>query len=133
MTACFADTFFFLALLNAQDRVYHQKAPSANAVKRPVVLSEWVLIELADHLCDRRNRHLYGKVVDVVRTDTRFEIIPADQSTLDEANRLYRQRADKDWSLTDCTSFILMHRRNMIEALTGDHHFEQAGFVALLK
>ena len=44
-----------------------------------------------------------------------------------------RQRQDKDWSLTDCISFIVMRDRRIVEALTGDHHFEQAGFVALLK
>jgi hypothetical protein len=46
---------------------------------------------------------------------------------------LYRQRADKDWSLTDCISFVVMRQRGLTEALTGDHHFEQAGFVALLR
>jgi predicted nucleic acid-binding protein len=33
----------------------------------------------------------------------------------------------------DCTSFDLMQERAVTEALSADHHFEQAGFVALLK
>ena len=41
--------------------------------------------------------------------------------------------ADKDWSLTDCVSFLVMQDRRLTEALTADRHFEQAGFVALLK
>ncbi len=45
----------------------------------------------------------------------------------------YESRPDKDWSLTDCTSFIVMNEFNISNALTGDHHFEQAGFRALLK
>lgn len=46
---------------------------------------------------------------------------------------LYSQRPDKNWSLTDCISFQVMKSFGITEALTGDHHFEQAGFVALLK
>jgi len=42
-------------------------------------------------------------------------------------------RLDKDWSLTDCTSFIVMQDRNVTDALTADHHFDHAGFNALLK
>jgi predicted nucleic acid-binding protein len=48
-------------------------------------------------------------------------------------NRNSEQRPDKEWSLTDCNSFVVMQHEGISEALTGDHHFEQAGFVALLK
>jgi predicted nucleic acid-binding protein len=47
--------------------------------------------------------------------------------------QLYDSRPDKQWSLTDCISFVVMQDRGIVEALTGDHHFEQAGFTALLK
>ena len=46
---------------------------------------------------------------------------------------LYAERPDKDWSLTDCISFVVMRTMDITEALTGDRHFEQAGFTALLK
>jgi hypothetical protein len=45
---------------------------------------------------------------------------------------LYDARPDKDWSLTDCISFVVMGDERLTEALTGDRHFVQAGFVALL-
>jgi predicted nucleic acid-binding protein len=35
--------------------------------------------------------------------------------------------------VTDCISFLVMKERRMREALTADHHFEQAGFTILLK
>jgi predicted nucleic acid-binding protein len=43
------------------------------------------------------------------------------------------RRPDKEWSLTDCILFVVMEQRGLREALTGDHHFEPAGFVALLQ
>lgn len=47
--------------------------------------------------------------------------------------RLYDARPDKSWSLTDCISFVVMAERDLTEPLTGDHHFDQAGFTALFK
>jgi uncharacterized protein len=132
MTPVFADTFFFLAVLNPRDTLYHAKALELNRVNRPILTTEWVLLELADHLCDAKNRQLFGQVRQALADDPRFEILPADQRFLDRAIALYQQRTDKDWSLTDCTSFLVMQDRGLTDALTGDHHFQQAGFNILL-
>ena len=132
MTSWFADTFFFLALLNPRDERYHLKAVEMNRVDHPILSTAWVLMELADHLCDVRNRRLFGEVRQSLAVDPRFEILPVDQKLLDRAVALYEKRLDKDWSLTDCTSFVAMQDRGITEALTGDHHFEQAGFKLLL-
>jgi uncharacterized protein len=51
----------------------------------------------------------------------------------ERSDRLYRARRDKDWSLTDCISIVVMADEQIHEALTGDHHFEQAAFSASLK
>lgn len=59
--------------------------------------------------------------------------MPFDTLIDEEGIRLSASRADKEWSLTDCISFVLMRREAVSEALTGDCHFEQAGFVASLK
>ncbi len=50
-----------------------------------------------------------------------------------EAWQLLSQRQDKNWSLVDCSGFVIMNHRQVTEALTTDRHFEQAGFVRLLK
>jgi hypothetical protein len=95
--------------------------------------SDWVLVELADHLCNERNRRLFGEVIDAIHADRRYEIVSTTPAILEQAIDLYRDRSDKDWSLTDCTSFIIMRERGLSDALTGDRHFEQSGFTALLK
>ncbi len=65
--------------------------------------------------------------------DPGTEIIGPDISLYERGLELYGQRLDKAWSLTDCISFVVMTERGLTEALTGDNHFEQAGFRALLR
>lgn len=60
-------------------------------------------------------------------------IVPSTQTPFDQGVKLYAKRPDKDWSLTDCISFVVMRDQGITQALTGDHYFEQAGFMALLK
>ncbi|CAK8719678.1 MAG: hypothetical protein CDV28_101194 [Candidatus Electronema aureum] len=68
-----------------------------------------------------------------IKTSPYVEVIHVDQALDEQAWRLYQQRTDKDWSLVDCASFVLMKQRSITKALTTDHHFEQAGFLRLLK
>lgn len=60
-------------------------------------------------------------------------IVSADQALFDRGVSLYNQRLDKMWSLTDCISFIIMQDHGLRDALTGDYHFEQAGFNVPMK
>jgi len=50
----------------------------------------------------------------------------------DRAVKLYPSHKDKEWGMTDCISFIVMQGMEVIDALTTDDHFRQAGFRALL-
>jgi hypothetical protein len=68
-----------------------------------------------------------------LRSDPEMTIVPAEQRLFDKGIELYARRRDKAWSLTDCISFVAMKEMRLREALTGDHHFEPAGFRALLK
>ncbi|HEX8230861.1 MAG TPA: hypothetical protein VF826_16315 [Chloroflexia bacterium] len=61
------------------------------------------------------------------------EIVHIDKALDEQAWELLSKRPDKDWSLVDCSSFVVMRQRGIQEALTTDHHFEQAGFTRLLK
>ena len=57
-------------------------------------------------------------------------MVPLQSELMVSAIQLYRGRPDKDWSLTDGLSFLVMERRGLAEALTTDHDFEQAGLRA---
>jgi hypothetical protein len=64
-------------------------------------------------------------------TDAETTVLVASQDLFDKAVTLFSARPDKEWSLTDCTSFVVMQEHGLSEALTSDHHFQQAGFTAL--
>jgi uncharacterized protein len=61
------------------------------------------------------------------------EILHINSKIDSQAWQLLTHRADKAWSLVDCSSFVIMQQEKITDALTNDHHFEQAGFVRLLK
>jgi len=65
--------------------------------------------------------------------DKVIDLVPQTSELFRDAFALYRDRPDKRWSLTDCSSFLIMDRRRIQEALTHDRHFEQRGYRALLR
>ena len=132
MRRVFADTFYFLALLNKRDEA-HSKAIALSSQIEKLVTSEWVFTELADGLASSRHRKMFVETRNELLSDADAQVIPFENQLYEDGIALFHNRADKEWSLTDCISFVLMKRESIVDALTGDHHFEQAGFAALLK
>ena len=64
--------------------------------------------------------------------DVNTKIVPATQALFHRGLERYAARPDKDWTLTDCISFVVMEDEGITDALTGDQHFVQAGFKVLL-
>lgn len=133
MSRWFGDTFYFLALLNPRDERHRAAVEFSRDGSRQVVTTEWVLTELADGLAKFESRRVFKLVHDGLVADPATRIIGSSDELWKQGRLLYESRPDKSWSLTDCISFVVMEREKMTEALTEDHHFEQAGFVALLK
>lgn len=134
-TRIFVDTSFFIALLNSNDADH----PQAMAIQAQLtaegsckITSEYVLLELGDGLSRLRFRHLASQLINLVYRDSSFEVIPSSTQLFAEALSLFNERSDKEWGLTDCSSFVIMRGLELDVALTADHHFQQAGFRALL-
>jgi hypothetical protein len=132
MKSVFADTFYFLALLNERDAAHKRAVAASRGAGLALVTTEFVLIELADALCKPQQRDEVLALCNVVETDPAFRLVRATSELIQRGRKLYRERADKEWPLTDCISFVVMQDHGLSEALTADHHFEQAGFKALL-
>lgn len=129
----FADTFFYLAVLNARDATHNRARSLSGKLRGGIITTEFVLLELGDGMIRPPARQTFVSLCDSLRRDPEVEIVPASTELWGAGFDLYADRPDKEWSLTDCISFVVMKDRGITEALTGDHHFEQAGFKALLK
>ena len=131
----FLDTGFAIALLSPRDQ-YHATAMHLAAHIRQqgtkVITSDAVLLEIGAALAKLAYRPAAIKLINGLRADTNVEIIPLDSRLFETAYRLFRERPDKEWSLTDCASFVIMQELRISQALAADEHFKQAGLTPLL-
>lgn len=133
MNALFADTSFFVAFLHEED-VDHETAHDYMAnYEGKIITTDWVLVELGNFLSRRAKRAYLQPFVADLSSDPRFVIRAAEHHDFNVGVHLYHQGQDKQWSMTDCISFRLMESDGITDALTSDHHFEQAGFRILLR
>ena len=134
MRTVFADTGYWVALLNPRDQLHGMaKSVSASLGQTRIVTSEMVLDELLASLSAPPARATVISAVNSIVSNPNVEVVPQTSLQFREAFDLYKTRTDKEWSLTDCASFKLMKERAITEALAHDEHFEQTGFVALLR
>jgi predicted nucleic acid-binding protein len=132
MKTVFADTYYFLALLNPRDEG-HAKALAATASLNGLLLTtEYILVEIADALARPADRFRFLSLLATLQAAESTEVVPASSELLAKGIDLFRNRPDKDWPLTDCLTFVVMAERGVVEALTADEHFRQAGFIPAL-
>jgi len=136
MRAVFADTSYWLALLNTSDTLHHRAVVLSRQLSAvPLVTSEMVFVELLNSLSsgNPRERRAVVSAVQGFRESDSVIVVPQRPEQFAMAFDRYKQSADKNWSLTDCASFQIMETERIHAALTHDHHFIQAGFEALLR
>ena len=133
MIPLFADTFYFLAPVHADDTAHERALRLAKARTDAIITTVWVLTEVADALAAPSMRATFPRLLASLCADPACTIVPPSSDLFERGAALYSDRPDKSWSLTDCISFVVMQEGGITQALTGDRHFEQAGFTALLK
>lgn len=132
MNMTFADTFYYLALLNPEDEAHEKALAATTECKGKLVTTHWVLTEVADAFATPAYRQRFIQLVQIVDSDPDTMVISASDELFRAGVKLFSERVDKSWSLTDCISFLVMERHNIQHVLTGDRHFAQAGFTLLL-
>jgi predicted nucleic acid-binding protein len=105
----------------------------ANGAK--IVTTNYVLLELIALLNSplRLLRVEQIRTIETIKNSSWVEIFHINPSIDELAWELLRTREDKRWSLVDCSSFEVMRQRKITQAFTSDHHFEQAGFLSMLR
>lgn len=132
MTPLFVDTYYYLALLSRDDEAHARAVDLSRSLSVPLLTTGWVLTEVGDALSAPGRREAFLVLLDTLRSDPDVTILPASADLFDRGVDLFRRRPDKDWTLTDCISFVVMESQGVSQALTGDRHFVQAGFQALM-
>ena len=136
MKRVFADTFYWIALINKSDSWYQRvKSYSVNLENIEIITTEEVLTETINFFAAfpaPMRAAVYQLVVQIIQ-DHNIQVIPQTHESFIAGLELFQQRFDKGYSLTDCISMITMKNLNIIDILTHDKHFTQEGFLILFQ
>ena len=132
----FVDTAGWLALANKSD-ILHKPAIELNqnllSGGAHYITTDYILTEVANSLARPPHRKPIIRFLEAIFSSKGVTILTITQSRFLRAWQLYKKRPDKEWGLTDCTSFVIMEEQRIQEAFTADRHFQQAGYTSLLK
>jgi predicted nucleic acid-binding protein len=136
MKGLFVDTAGWVACIDAAD-----PAHDGSAAARDTWLREGGVLITTDYIADEtltllRVRLGLGTAEawwQQVETSPRLRWEYVGLAQADKARGLFFRYRDKEFSFTDCTSFVVMRQLKLREVLTTDHHFAQAGFITLPK
>ena len=130
MREIFADAWFFIALANPFDS-HHAAAIRLHARTQRLVTHDAVLTEVLSHFskAGARGRQEAARMARRALRDLYVEPVSRELFLL--ALDLYEARRDKEYSLVDCISMVIMKQRGIDHVLTNDHHFRQEGFTVV--
>ena len=136
MRAVFADTGYWVALLNPRDELHQKAQELAKTIGSLYIFtSEMVLAEVLNDFSKRGEffRQTAIELIESLYSHPNVTVVRQSSNQFKEGLLLYKQRRDKEWSITDCVSFKIMEQYGITEALAYDKHFYQAGFIPLLR
>ncbi len=131
----FVDTSAWYALEVEDDENHASAAAFREELKGgrhgALLTSDYVLDEVVTLLNMRKDSEAATGFADKVFRSRSVSVVWIDRQVFDEALMMLKERADKKWSFTDSTSFIIMSQLRVQEAFAYDRNFEQAGFTKL--
>lgn len=128
MKPLFVDTGAWYALLNALDDHHEDATGFLAGTPRPLLTTNYVAVETVNLLSSRAGHAAATRFLDRLRQSEVATVHHVTAGEHAQAEAFFQRHADKDWSLTDCSSFVVMNALGFQEAFTFDRHFSQAGF-----
>lgn len=136
MKVIYADTFYWIALLNPRDSWhlialnYARKYPRVR-----LIITDGIIDEILNYFATRgivMRQKALALCLKMLQEPI-IQIIPYTTELRQAGFHLFGQRPDKGYSLTDCISMIVMKQMQITEVLTHDKHFTQEGFKILFQ
>jgi predicted nucleic acid-binding protein len=134
MKPLFVDTAGWMCLADASDPAHLPAREVRDAWLRGrglLVSTDYVLDETLTLLRVRLGLDAAGRWWEQVESSNRLRWELIDLNRAEKARAWFFRWRDKDFSFTDCTSFVVMKELRLRKALTTDRHFRDAGFEVL--
>jgi len=132
--ALFVDTAGWVACADGADPAHARSCAARDAAleaKHALVTTDFVVDETLTLLRLRLGLDAAEAWWHQIDRSSRLRWERIDSDRFERARQLFFQYRDKDFSLTDCTSFVVMREVRLTHALTTDRHFRQMGFQVL--
>ena len=129
----FADISFLVALYNEKDSNHRQAKHFISELDNQslFLISDYIFDEVLTVLLVRAGKFLSTHAGEKILADDRIEILQTDEEIFQKAWLIYRMFGDKEWSFTDCTSYVFMKNLSINTGVSFDEHFRQFGFRTL--
>ena len=124
----FVDTGAWYAAMVRKDRDHEAAKQFLKSNTLPLITSDYVMDETVTLLLTRVGHSYAVRFLDMLQTSQKTQLIYLTPTQIAATVNLFREREDKGWSFTDCSSFVLMQEYQIQVAFAFDEHFRQAGF-----
>jgi len=132
MKKVFTDTSFLVAFYNRSDENHHKARDFIQRCDNMTfIITDYIFDEFLTVLQVRGNKGLSVEAGEKILKDNNICLLRIDNEVFQKAWVIYRRFKDKDWSFTDCTSYVLMKNLIIDTGLSFDAHFKQFGFISL--
>jgi predicted nucleic acid-binding protein len=132
MNRVFVDTSAFVAFMDKRDPRHKEALTAFGALQKrniELVTTDFILDETITMVLSRAGHQKAVEVGEHILTSKALMLIWLDTAIKIKAWEYFKRHKDKNYSFTDCTSFVVMKEMKIKHYIAFDEHFRQAGFV----